>query len=143
MSESPREEAPRTLFPILYAHDLPRLVRFYRDVLGMSESFRYPSEGEAQFVTLKHGGAELGLGTYEPTPGLEGRPLIPPGAGRGFELCVYVPDVDATVARADGEGARTLVPPVDQPWGERLAYVQDPEGNTVMLCAVLPRSTRS
>lgn len=25
-----------------------------------------------------------------------------------------------------------LVEPVDQPWGERVAYVRDPEGNAVM-----------
>ena len=83
-----------TLFPILYARDLGRVARFYRDLIGMREAFRHPAEGEAVFLTLRWGNAELGLGTYDPTPGLEGRPLIPPGAGRGFELCLYVPDVD-------------------------------------------------
>jgi lactoylglutathione lyase len=129
----------RTLFPILYARDLPRLTAFYREVLGMEEQFRYPAEGEPSYVTLKYGTAELGLGTYEGVPGLEGRPLIPPGAGRGFELCIYVPDVDEALSRAQRSGVRTLVAPVDQPWGERLAYVQDPEGNTLMLCATLRR----
>lgn len=124
----------RTLFPILYARDLPRLTRFYRDLLGMAEAFRYPAEGEATFVTMKHGSSELGLGTYQQTPGLEGRPLTEPTAGRGFELCIYVLDVDEVVDRTERDGVRTLVAPVDQPWGERLAYIQDPEGNTVMLC---------
>jgi lactoylglutathione lyase len=128
----------QTLFPILYARDLPRLVRFYRDILGMAEAFRQPAEGEATFITLKYGNAELGLGTYEPTPGLEGRPLLQPAGGRGFELCIYVADVDEMLARTERAGARTLVASVEQPWGERLAYVQDPEGNTVMLCAPLP-----
>jgi lactoylglutathione lyase len=128
----------RTLFPILYARDLSRLTGFYRDVLGMEEHFRYPADGEASFVTLKYGNAELGLGTYEDTPGLEGRPLIPPSAGRGFELCIYVSNVDEALSRAQRSGVRTLVAPVDQPWGERLAYVQDPEGNTLILCAKLP-----
>jgi catechol 2,3-dioxygenase-like lactoylglutathione lyase family enzyme len=90
----PEERAvERTLFPILYARDLPRLTRFYRDLLGMAETFRYPAEGKAAFVTVEHGNAELGLGTCQQTPGLEGRPLIQPTAGRGFELCIYVPDV--------------------------------------------------
>lgn len=133
----------RTLFPILYARDLPRLTRFYRDLLGMAEAFRYPAEGEATFVTLKHGNAELGLGTYRQTPGLEGRPLIQPTAGRGFELCIYVPDVDEVVRRTERGGVRTLVAPADQPWGERLAYIRDPEGNTVMLCAALRKAESS
>ncbi|HWM94264.1 MAG TPA: VOC family protein [Thermoanaerobaculia bacterium] len=123
------------LFPILYARDLARTIRFYRDLLGMKESFRFPEEGEAVFVTLKWGSAELGIGTYDPTPGLEGRPLHLPRGGRGFELCVYVADVDAVLSRLRAEGVRVLVEPVDQPWGERLAYVEDPEGNTVMITA--------
>jgi lactoylglutathione lyase len=133
----------QTLFPILYARDLPRLSRFYRDVLGMTEALRYTAEGDATFVTLRYGNAELGIGTYDQTPGLEARPLIQPGPGRGFELCVYVPDVDEAVRRTEREGLRTLVAPVDQPWGERMAYVQDPEGNTVMLCATLPSPRRA
>ena len=112
-----------------------RAVHFYRDLLGMSERYRFPPEGEPVFVTLAWGSAEIGIGTYEPTPGLEGRPLLPPAAGRGFELCIYVPDVDEVVARLEREQVEVLVAPADQPWGERLAYVRDPEGNTVMLTA--------
>jgi lactoylglutathione lyase len=50
-----------------------------------------------------------------------------------------VPDVDAVVARLRAGGHAALVGPVDQPWGERLAYVRDPEGNTVMLTAAIER----
>ena len=32
-------------------------------------------------------------------------------------------------------GVPVLLEPADQPWGERLAYVEDPEGNPVMICA--------
>jgi lactoylglutathione lyase len=94
----------KEVFPILYARDLPRLVRFYRDLIGMAESFRFPDEGGPAYVTLAWGGGSLGVGTYEVTSGLEARDLRQPREGRGFE-----------------------------PWGERVAYVRDPEGNTVML----------
>jgi lactoylglutathione lyase len=30
-----------------------------------------------------------------------------------------------------------LFAPADQPWGERMAYVADPDGNPVMICTVL------
>ena len=30
-----------------------------------------------------------------------------------------------------------LAEPADQPWGDRMAYVEDPQGNPVMLCAEL------
>lgn len=129
----------KDVFPILYARDLPRLIRFYRDLVGMTESFRFPEEGDPAYVALTWGGGSLGLGTYDVTPGLEARDLRLPKEGRGFELCLYVPDVDAVVARLRAEGVGTLVAPVDQPWGERLAYVQDPEGNTIMLTAEIHR----
>lgn len=125
----------REIFPILYARDLPGLVRFYRDLVGMTESFRYPAEGDPTFVTLTWGAGSLGLGTYDVTPGLEARDLRVPTAGRGFELCIYVADVDAIVERLTQDGIELLIAPVDQPWGERLAYVLDPEANTVMLTA--------
>ena len=125
----------RDAFPILYARDLPRLIRFYRDLIGMAESFRYPNEGDAEFVTLAWGTACLGLGTYDVTPGLEAKDTRVPEGGRGFELCVYVADVDAAVERLKLDGITPLIPPGDQPWGERVAYVLDPEGNTVMLTA--------
>jgi len=101
----------------------------------MTESFRFPETGDPAYVTLAWGDGSLGLGTYDVTPGLEARDLRQPKEGRGFELCIYVDDVDAVVARARPEGIEVLVAPVDQPWGERLAYVRDPEGNTIMLTA--------
>lgn len=125
----------KDVFPILYARDLPALLGFYRDLVGMTESFRFPAEGDPAFVVLTWGAGSLGIGTYEVTPGLEARDLRVPDGGRGFELCVYVPDVDAVVERLQSAGIKPFVAPADQPWGERLAYVADPEGNTIMLTA--------
>lgn len=125
---------------MLYARHLDAMVRFYRDALGMEENYRFPPEGEVSFVTLLAGTSELGLGTYEPTPGLEGRPLIPPTSGRGFEMCVYVDDVTQLVDELRASGTRILVEPRDMPWGERVAYVADPEGNSVMLVTKLENS---
>jgi lactoylglutathione lyase len=50
-------------------------------------------------------------------------------------LCVYVADVDEAVAAARDAGASVLLEPVEQPWGERVAFVEDPDGNLVMLTA--------
>ena len=45
-------------------------------------------------------------------------------------LYVYVPDADATYARALAAGARSLEPPADMPYGDRRAMVEDAWGNT-------------
>ena len=43
-------------------------------------------------------------------------------------LMVYVPDVDASVAKAEAAGAKILAPPSDMFWGDRWAMVSDPSG---------------
>jgi predicted enzyme related to lactoylglutathione lyase len=49
------------------------------------------------------------------------------------ELFVYVPDVDSMVDELRLAGATILREPGDMFWGERVAYVTDPEGNLVSL----------
>jgi lactoylglutathione lyase len=123
---------PARLFPMLSAEDFTASRRFYGDLLGGVEAYRFP-EDEPVFVTLRFGESELGLG------GLGGDPIHGqaqrPASGHRIELCLYVDDVDATVAAAHAASVPIVVEPVDQPWGERIAYLSDPDGNLVMLCA--------
>jgi uncharacterized glyoxalase superfamily protein PhnB len=51
--------------------------------------------------------------------------------GRAFKLCIEVPDVDAYVAKLRDGGAGVLAELADQGWGERVACVEDPDGNPV------------
>ena len=60
------------------------------------------------------------------------------GDGPRFELWVYVDDVDETVQRLRGAGVPVLADPEDMPWGERMAYVADPDGNPVALASPPP-----
>jgi lactoylglutathione lyase len=110
---------------MLSAEDFTASVSFYT-ALGGQESFRFP-ETDPVFVTLTFGDSELGIGAMGGAP-IHGRPQRP-ASGHRIELCLYVDDVDATVAAAD----KVVVEPVDQPWGERIAYIEDPDGNLVML----------
>jgi len=41
-------------------------------------------------------------------------------------LYVYVENVDAAVARAQTAGATVLIPPANQFWGDRTAWIRDP-----------------
>jgi uncharacterized glyoxalase superfamily protein PhnB len=45
-------------------------------------------------------------------------------------VCVYVPDLDAVVGAAPDS---VVTPPADMPWGERVAYLQDPEGTMLLV----------
>ena len=52
-----------------------------------------------------------------------------------FALWVYVDDCDALVETSRAAGVTILAEPVDQPWGERVARVADPDGNVVIIGA--------
>jgi lactoylglutathione lyase len=126
----------RNAFPIIYASDIAAALEFYRDRLGFTETFRFPADGEPEFVSLAladSAGIALAAAT-DGQIGAHGQP-IHPRTGRQFELCVYTDDVDKAVADLRGHGVPVLVEPADQPWGERMAYVADPQGHPVMICA--------
>lgn len=63
---------------------------------------------------------------YGQPPVVEGRwPVV---------LHLYVPDVDATYARALAAGAQAGMPVSDQFWGDRYGQVKDPSGFTWAIC---------
>jgi lactoylglutathione lyase len=120
------------LFPMLSAENFSASRRFYGDLLGGVEAYRFP-EDEPVFVTLRFGESELGIGGLGGGDPIHGQPQRP-ATGHRIELCLYVDDVDATVAASHAANVPIVVEPVDQPWGERIAYISDPDGNLVMLC---------
>jgi len=111
--------------PILSTPDLARALGFYRDLLDGAITYRFPAEGEPQYVSLSIGSSQLGLGA---------NPDTPPGAlPQRFSVWVYANDCDAAVQRLRAAGVTIVAEPADQPWGERVATVADPDGNTVLI----------
>jgi lactoylglutathione lyase len=120
------------LFPMLSCADLARSLAFYGDLLGGVETYRFPEEGEPAFIALTIGeSSDIGLGTIAAEP-LHGRSQRP-ASGHRIELCVYVENVDAVFAAARASGFELVADPADMPWGERTAWIADPDGNLVML----------
>jgi lactoylglutathione lyase len=122
----------RRVLPMLSTENLERAVGFYKELLGGVETYRFPPGDKPAFIALKLGESELGLGAIGSAPPLHGQPQRP-AQGHRIELCVYVDDVDAAIARMRAGGVPILLEPTEQPWGERVAYVADPDGNLVML----------
>jgi lactoylglutathione lyase len=114
-------------FPVIYAEDVERVVGFYEQ-FGFEEQFRLPPEGEAGYVGLRRGESELAIVTVQSPQDLIGLQV---GSEPRFELYVYVDDVDAHVERLRAAGVPVLREPQDMFWGERVAYVADPEDNPV------------
>ena len=56
-------------------------------------------------------------------------------------IFVYVPDVDKTVERATGAGAKVLVPLQNQFWGDRVAWLMDPSGHVWTVATRIEETT--
>jgi PhnB protein len=106
--------------PCLYGHaDLPD---FVREVFEAEELGRTAHRHGGCNVEMRVDDAVLVLETAPPSGWQDGKP-------RGV-VCVYVRDTDAAYARALRRGAGVLMEPQDRPWGDRVAGVADPFGNT-------------
>jgi lactoylglutathione lyase len=106
-------------------------LRFYEE-LGFEEHFRLPSDGEPGYVGLRRGDWELAVVTAQSPQQLIGVEI---GSKPRFEMFVYVADVDRQVAQLRGAGVSVLREAEDMFWGERVAWVADPDGNPVALAA--------
>jgi lactoylglutathione lyase len=112
-------------FPIISTPDMDRALGFYRDLLDGEVEYQFPPEGEPGYVSVRIAGSHLGIGLD---------PDARPGAnGQRFALWVYAASCDAAVERLRGAGVTVIEEPADQPWGERVARVLDPDGNEVIL----------
>jgi lactoylglutathione lyase len=114
----------QSAFPIITTPDLERSLGFYRDLLGGVVSFAFPPEGPPGYVGVDLGSSHLGIG-HDPAVDL--------AAEQRLALWVYTADCDAVVDAVRAAGGTVVEEPVDQPWGERVARVLDPDGNRVIV----------
>lgn len=123
-------------YVVLVVSDLDQSVTFYRDVLGLTLGHR--SGPYAQFDT---GPTRVSLYQRDAMADTidAGALRPPPPDAPGFELGFKVEDVDAAYAELVERGAQSQTPPTDRPWGQRTAYLRDPDGHLVELAAQLER----
>ncbi|WP_150307398.1 VOC family protein [Planctomonas psychrotolerans] len=119
------------VFPIINCRDLAEARRFYLTVFGAAETYRFPEDGEASYLVLGIGTGQVGLGDgtgpalYGDTPR--------PATGHAVDICLYVDDLAGVVDAARQYGAPIPVEPSAMPWGETIAYMQDPEGTMLLV----------
>jgi lactoylglutathione lyase len=114
----------------LYTHDIEAGVRFYRDLLGLRESFRTPAEGVPEHVEFRlTDGFAIGLGTVEAARRVHGVDAEP---GRpAMALVLWSADVDEAFSRLVAAGVTVLQEPHPTGNGNRNALLRDPDGNLV------------
>lgn len=113
----------------LYTRDIEAGLRFYRDLLGFTETFRTPTEGIPEHVELKLDGFTVGLGTVKAAKRAHGVDAAP--GSPAMALVVWCDDVDAAYRELVAAGVRALRPPHDTGNNNRNAQLRDPDGNLV------------
>jgi catechol 2,3-dioxygenase-like lactoylglutathione lyase family enzyme len=122
-------------YVILVVEDLDRALGFYTGVLGLKLGHR-----SGDYAQLDTGATRLALYTRNAMAKTLGLSLQAPDANApAFEIGFKVADVDAAVSELIARGAALVTPPTDRFWGQRTAYVRDPDGHLIELAQDLPR----
>ena len=117
-----------TVIPIIRVSSLCNAIRFYTQTLDFELSEGDAEQTDPGFATLKRGESYAFLSSF-------GDGLI------GHAVVVAVPDLDVQIAKLRSRGLVTPDPgttespvhegAVDQTWGNREFYVDDPDRNTI------------
>jgi catechol 2,3-dioxygenase-like lactoylglutathione lyase family enzyme len=119
----------------LIVEDLDRALHFYTGLLGLRLGHR-----SGDYAQLDTGATRLALYTRSAMAKTLSMSLDAPAANMpGFEIGFKVADVDAAFSELVARGAPAVVPPTDRFWGQRTAYVRDPDGHLVELAQDLRR----
>jgi PhnB protein len=108
----------RTVTPFVHPPGAARYIEFLKQAFGAVEEGRHDVEGRVRYARLRIGNAAIELGEAE------GGAEAIPGA-----FYLYVGDADAMYQQALAAGAKSLWPPADQPYGDRVGGVEDSMGN--------------
>lgn len=123
-------------YVILIVDDLDRALQFYTEVLGLRLGHR-----SGDYAQLDTGATRLAFYTRKAMEKTLSLSLTPPAQDTpGFEIGFKVPDVDTAFAELVAQGATPTISPTTRPWGQRTAYVRDPDGHLIELAQDLGRS---
>ncbi len=115
----------------LLVEDMAGMIRFYRDVLG----FEIREEEDTKNVYLvKDGTLFLLYGRKDFEKMTDRKYGYVNGLNGHFEIALYVDtfeEVDSSFSRAVENGAKPVMEPTTEPWGQRTCYIADPEGNLI------------
>lgn len=131
----PRPELTRLSFIVLYVRDVAAELAFYEHAFGLERRHLDSAENGA-YGELSTGETVLAFASHElvarhlPVPFRAHDQRQEPG---GAEITFELEDLDEAVERALARGATLVAAPELKSWGQRYAFIRDPEGVLVGL----------
>ena len=117
----------RQLRLVVTADDYDAAVRFYRDVLGMTEREAVQPEGGSRVMILDAGAATLELAEPATAEYIDQVEVGRRVAGK-FRVALEVDDSAGTTARLAEAGAEVVAEPTRTPWNSLNARLETPGG---------------
>jgi len=116
-------------YVILIVDDLDRALDFYTEVLGLRLGHR-----SGDYAQMDTGTTRLGFYTRDAMSRTLGMSIkLPENEAPAFEIGFKVADVDDAYKELVANGASPVTSPITRPWGQRTAYVRDPDGHLIEL----------
>lgn len=115
LGATPVPEGLKTVTSYLHPPSAATYIDFLARAFGAVEEFRAEKDGVVMHARVRIGNAAVEMGEAA-------------GRGEKSNFYLYVANVDAVYAQALAAGARSILPPTDQAYGDRLAVVEDPLG---------------
>ena len=111
----------------LIAQDADAAIAYYKAVFDALEELRMPvPSGKVGHAELRIGDSKIMLADEFPEINARGPRHY---NGSPVTIMLYVPDVDATVAKAVEQGGKVMREVKDQFYGDRSGTIEDPEGH--------------
>ena len=126
--DDPRPAATPWLTPYLTVRDARAALRFYEAAFDFEAHDLHDEDGMISHAEMRYRGQLILMFAPEGAFGSVARTPKSAGAVAPQSFHLYVDDVDATHARALAAGAKSLIEPQDQFWGDRFAQIEDLDG---------------
>jgi PhnB protein len=125
--EPPRPGPMHVLSPHLVCAGAAAAIDFYKAAFGAEPLFRLDGpDGKIMHASLLLNGSSVMLTDERLDCGASSPKTL---GGTPVTLHLFVPDVDAAIARAAAAGATVVMPAADMFWGDRYGLIEDPFGH--------------
>ena len=119
-------------YTILYVADVRATVAFYERAFGLGVTMLHES---GDFAMMGTGETALSFCSQALLQQLGKTPAAADPHKPVFEIAFETDDVAGSLAKAVQAGATLITPVREEPWGQTISYVADPNGFLIEICS--------
>ena len=107
----------------LLVEDFEKSLKFYKNILGL----KVKSQEGNQFAGFDLEGTEMAIFQKEEATAMFPKKFM--GTGGGVNIGFQVEDINKACKELKSKGVEIFEGPKTTPWGQKVAYFKDPDGN--------------